>query len=383
MPSVESRELKDGTVRYFVRIRDPRPGAKQGKFSSRTFATAPEAERFCRDVADRGAEWALDEYDRGQDEAGEHTLDEWATEHFQTLTRANRATVGRYERLYRKHWSPELGQRRLSEITRRDVARALNGVPGKDKTVANAWGVLTHMLKMAAQDGLIDRSPTIGVRPERRTDHERQEHRYLTHAEFWRVLDATPPYWRPLIMMLVGTGMRWGELAALEVGDVDIERRVVRIVKAEKQDPDNPNRRIVGPTKSKKSRRTVTLPGETVEAIRPLLDRPRRERLFLPPRSQQLRHKTFYVDIWQKKSIAGAQLGDPQPRIHDLRHTHVAWLIASDVPLPVIQARLGHEQITTTIDTYGHLLPDVQRAAAEAANMVLRRPDDPPAALEG
>ncbi|MFD5790586.1 tyrosine-type recombinase/integrase [Streptomyces sp. NPDC127037] len=45
-----------------------------------------------------------------------------------------------------------------------------------------------------------------------------------------------------------------------------------------------------------------------------------------------------------------------RPRIHDLRHTHASWLIAGKVPLPVIQARLGHEPITTTVDRYGHLL---------------------------
>ncbi|MFJ2115860.1 tyrosine-type recombinase/integrase, partial [Streptomyces sp. NPDC087850] len=43
-------------------------------------------------------------------------------------------------------------------------------------------------------------------------------------------------------------------------------------------------------------------------------------------------------------------------RTHDLRHTHASWLIAGKVPLPVIQARLGHESITTTVDRYGHLL---------------------------
>ncbi len=43
-------------------------------------------------------------------------------------------------------------------------------------------------------------------------------------------------------------------------------------------------------------------------------------------------------------------------RFHDLRHTHVAWLVAGGAPLPHIQARLGHESITTTIDTYGHLV---------------------------
>ncbi|MFH8747490.1 tyrosine-type recombinase/integrase [Streptomyces rimosus] len=45
-----------------------------------------------------------------------------------------------------------------------------------------------------------------------------------------------------------------------------------------------------------------------------------------------------------------------RPRIHDLRHTHAPWLIADKVRLPVIQGRLGHESITTTVDRYGHLL---------------------------
>jgi integrase len=59
-----------------------------------------------------------------------------------------------------------------------------------------------------------------------------------------------------------------------------------------------------------------------------------------------------------------------KPRPHDLRHTHVAWLIAANVPLPAIQARLGHESITTTVDRYGHLvqqLDDEVAAAVEAA----------------
>lgn len=396
MPKVEQRDTRHG-VRYFVRVRDPRPGPKAGTWSSRTFGTEPEAARFARDIEQHGAEWALDEHDRDEEQAGELTLDQWAAKHFEAITSANRSTVARYERLYRKHWAPQLGHMRLSAIGRRDVARALNNVPGKDKTVLNAWGVLTHMLKMAAVDDLIDRSPTIGVRPTRKSDHTTEEHRYLTQAEFWAVLDATPPYWRPLILFLGGTGARWGEAAALEVGDVDLTAATVRITKAEKQDPDNPSKRIVGPTKSRKSRRTITLPPELVDALRPLCEgRPRNARVFLPPKGGPLRHKTFYVDIWQTKCLRIGltdeatgrpvrTLDDPQPRLHDLRHSHVAWLISQNAPLPVIQARLGHEKITTTIDTYGHLLPDLQRAAAEAASTVLRRPQraEPPSLEEG
>lgn len=375
MPGIEMRETARNGVRYVVRVRDPNPRIGRSGYTSATFATEPEAERFVRDVEDRGVAWALHEYHREKDDAAEPTLDDWAKIHFEALTKPSADTIGRYRRLYAKHWQPELGHMHLSQITRIDVARALNGVEGKDKTVLNAWGVLTHMLKMAAQDGKIPRSPTIGVIPPRRTAHETVEHRYLTEDEFWRVLDATPDHWQPLIMMLAGTGMRWGEAAALTVGDIDTKALTVKVTKAEKRDADNPSKRVVGPTKSRKSRRTITLPVEVVDAVRPLLDRPRTARLFLPPRGGPLRHKTFYVDIWQKTILAKVNLDGQQPRLHDLRHSHVAWLIAAGASLPVIQARLGHEKITTTIDTYGHLLPDVQRAAADAASMVLgKRP---------
>ena len=55
-----------------------------------------------------------------------------------------------------------------------------------------------------------------------------------------------------------------------------------------------------------------------------------------------------------------------RPRIHDLRHTHVSWLIAQGVQLPAISRRLGHESITTTIDRYGHLLPEVDDGLVRA-----------------
>jgi hypothetical protein len=70
-----------------------------------------------------------------------------------------------------------------------------------------------------------------------------------------------------------------------------------------------------------------------------------------------LHNRDFYTHIWRKLMTAVAAEHIAPFRFHDLRHTHVAWLIAGGAPLPHIQARLGHESITTTIDTYGHLLP--------------------------
>lgn len=377
MPTIEERHRASGT-RYVVRVRHPDPAPGKSGFTSATFATRPEAERFVRDCDDRGVAWALAEYHREKGDGG-ITLDQWAVKHFASLTAPSGSTVRRYRTVYQHSWSPTLGNLPLSQITRSHVATALNAVSGSDKTRKNKWAVLTHMFKTAMQEGLIPRSPCAGVKLGRRTDHERVEHRYLTIAEFSRVLLATPPHWRPLVMFLGGTGVRWGEAVALNVGDLDLDADVpiVRVVKAEKADPDHPGRVIVGPTKSGKSRRTITLPPAVVDVLRPLTEgRKRTERLFLAPKGGSVRHRTFYRDIWLKVILPNAGLEDV--RLHDLRHSHVAWLIADGVILPVIQARLGHEKITTTIDTYGHLLPDLQRAAAEAAQNVFRLIELPP-----
>jgi integrase len=116
--------------------------------------------------------------------------------------------------------------------------------------------------------------------------------------------------------------------------------------------------------------------------VRPLtIGRKRGELLFTNRNGDQVKHQPFYREHWVPQTRkdgtrAGstANLADPRPRIHDLRHTHVALLVAAGVSLPVIQARLGHEQIATTIDTYGHLLPDLQIAAADAASRALGSP---------
>ncbi len=60
-----------------------------------------------------------------------------------------------------------------------------------------------------------------------------------------------------------------------------------------------------------------------------------------------------------------------RPRVHDLRHTHASWMIGAGTDLFVLQRRLGHESITTTTETYAHLMPDQERAAADAAGRTM------------
>lgn len=93
--------------------------------------------------------------------------------------------------------------------------------------------------------------------------------------------------------------------------------------------------------------------------------------IFETPRGKSWRHDNFWRRRWVPAVEAAIAKGlTKRPRIHDLRHTHVAWLIAARIPLPAIQARLGHESITTTVDRYGHLVRELDgeiRAAVDAA----------------
>jgi integrase len=358
----------DGTTSWKVRYR------LAGRQSSMTFYGATGkagATKFCKALDSVGPERALAYLHETTDAGGPEdvTLDQWAARYIRSLTGITDGTRETYTRIYRRCWHQALGHLPLRLVDRERIAAQVNALSAKraDKTVRNAHGLIAAMLQVAVVDGYIPANPCKGIRLPRRTSHETTEHRYLTQGEFQQLLARIPEHYRPLVMLLVGSGMRWGEAEALTVSDLDLTTATVRISKAAKW--SGCYTRPVGPPKTPKSRRTIALPVQVVDLLRPLVHgRAGNAQLFRSVNGCGLRHHTFY-DVW-KVACDQSRL-QPRPRIHDLRHTHVAWLIASNVPLPVIQARLGHESITTTIDTYGHLLPDLQAAAAYAASVAL------------
>jgi hypothetical protein len=114
----------------------------------------------------------------------------------------------------------------------------------------------------------------------------------------------------------------------------------------------------LGHPKTPRSRRTITIAPAVAALLEKRIEgRPADDFVFTSRTGLPLHNGDFYTHIWRKLMTAVAAEGLSPFRFHDLRHTHVAWLIAGGAPLPHIQARLGHVSITTTIDTYGHLLP--------------------------
>lgn len=159
------------------------------------------------------------------------------------------------------------------------------------------------------------------------------------------------------------------------MSDVDLSRRAVRVSKAWKREGevgahDTPTwltksltlkhamrEHYLGNPKTPKSRRTISISSTVAAALdRQMAGKNPDDFVFLSRHGRPLHNGDFDTHVWRKLMKALAAEGVAFFRFHDLRHTHVAWLVAGGAPLPHIQARLGHESITTTIDTYGHLL---------------------------
>jgi integrase len=160
--------------------------------------------------------------------------------------------------------------------------------------------------------------------------------------------------------------MRWGEAVGLKVKAVDLFAKQATVFEQLQELPNTAELVWTSP-KSKMSRRTVPLPAYVVDALVPLISgRERDQVVFTAALGGLVRYRVF----WRTWSKVTEQAGLAGLRIHDLRHTHAAWLISAGIPLTAIQRRLGHASIAMTSDRYGHLMPVVDAnivAALDAA----------------
>lgn len=375
----------DGTITFRVRYKEK----VDGKWAEKTTTfRGPEkdakeaAGKFAGMVSAVGVKEALEWQRRNDDDPDieqplSPTMNEWAEDYIGTLTKPSAGTKHGYRLDWKNIFGSQIGDVRVDQADRRTIATAVNrlvesggrkGTGYSDKTMKNAFNFLTAMLNLAVREGLIRSNPCETIELPERTGHESVEMYLFTHDEYDALIEKVNPHYRPLVECLAGTGIRYGEAEALLVSDVNLETAMLRVTKAAKWNTSK-SQREVGPTKTRNGKRTVTLPPETVEALRPIVEgRPRNARLFLAPRGGPLRHKSFWQDAWVP-ACEKIGLTDPRPRPHDLRHAHASWLLELNVPMAVISKRLGHHSISVTADIYGHLSPDIQRAAAEAASI--------------
>ena len=180
---------------------------------------------------------------------------------------------------------------------------------------------------------------------------------FWTYDEYKRFIETFEPTTRPYLMfeILFWTGCREGEMLALTKNDVDLDNGKIKITKTyfrhHKKD-------FITEPKTENSVRTIEIPNFLVKEIREyyesLYEYPDDLRLF-PVVAEAVQHI-------MKSHIKKA--GVKKIRVHDLRHSHVAYLIHQGVEPLLIKERLGHKDIKMTLNIYGHLYPSDQKKIA-------------------
>lgn len=199
-------------------------------------------------------------------------------------------------------------------------------------TVHKLAVILSEALRLAVARGKLARSPWIEIELPR---VGQPEHRYLTEPEVWGLYEAMEPRYRPLILLGAYGGLRPGEAAAAQWTDLDGRNLLVR------------------GTKTAKARRTVRLPQFVVDHLAEHRRQYPHVTLILHNRAGRPVDLNHLRQRQWRQAVDGS-VGEPM-RMHDLRHTHVALLIARGMHPKGISDRLGHSSIRTTMDTYGHL----------------------------
>jgi integrase len=217
---------------------------------------------------------------------------------------------------------------------------------------------LSQVMGDAVHDGILTRNPC-----SRRTSPggSRQRAYVATSEQVWALHDAVPKNLRPAILLGAFGGLRVAEVSGLKTADVDFMRGVVT---PGRQWPDLP-------LKSECSRTPVPIPTDLALRLSAYVAEFPCATGHLVTDSYGGPAAPWTID----RAIRAARVkidGMPERfRFHDLRHYYASTLIASGADIKVVQARLRHASASTTLNVYGHLMPDADESARNAINAVL------------
>lgn len=303
-------------------------------------------------------------------------LDEWLERCASRGLRAS--TVASYRTMVRLHAIDELGDVPIARLRPTDLnrlyARLLrngrrdSGGALSHRTVRYLHTILNRSLADAVRVGHISTNPAQAADPPSAKAAKPRVFPVWTPEELARFLKSAkddPHY--VAFRLLSATGLRRGELLGLRWSDVDCDSRELRVVQAVVE-VDHEAR--ISPPKTERSRRVVALDASTAEILaRHRAEAEARESnhddqalIFATPTGAPIHPALFSYYFQRRVRLSGVR----RIRLHDLRHTHATHALQLGVHPKIVSERLGHSTITITLDTYSHVLPSMQREAAEA-----------------
>jgi integrase len=310
---------------------------------------------------------------------GNTTLGEYLKSWLMDYCRPNlsQRTQELYSYICQKHILPTLGSVPLTGLRPQQLQRLYAEKIGSglsNRTVQLIHVTLHKALKNAVRAGLLVRNITESVdtpKIQRREMHVMSEtdlHLFLEYAK-------DSPYYT-LFYTGLFTGMRRAELLALRWSDIDLELCQLSVTRSMQYiyGEDKKNRISFKEPKTTKSRRLIALSPSTVLTLREHKAKQtelRQSLGYAPPLDNDLVFSHYDGSPLLPNSVTHAWIklarrcGLHGIRLHDARHTHASLLLKQGVHPKIVQERLGHGSIQITLDTYSHVAPGLQQAAAK------------------
>jgi integrase len=259
-----------------------------------------------------------------------------------------------YEDIWRLRLQPRFGGWQVGKIDHQSIQKWVNEMAAdglSPRTLRWYHSVLKMCLDRAAEDGqLLGRNPAARTKfpPMRQTAHT-----YLTAAEV-AALALVCGSNGDIVSLLAYTGLRFGELTGLNVEDVDLTARRIRVRRSITQVG---GKLVEGNPKSAAGRRSVPIPQRVVLILENRLagQRPG-EPAITSPMGSRLGLENWKRSVRWRESIA--EIGRPTLRVHDLRHTYASLARRAGADLRLLQKTMGHASITVTAHTYADLYDD-------------------------
>lgn len=286
-------------------------------------------------------------------------------------------TAEGYEHMINRHIVPALGNIPLTQLKPSDIQKYYSdklatgrkdGTGGLSaRTVRHHHVTLHGALQIAVKQGLLIRNPCDAVTP---PHYQRPEMHTLNEDDIHKLLEAAKDtLYYPIFYIALFTGMRRSEMLALRWCDIDLDLCELSVTRSLHHLRDGTT--VFRQPKTTKSRRMIALSPSTALVLREHRGKQIAERLLtgkpLSDDSLIFSHpdgKPLLPDSITRHWIRLTRRLGMNIRLHDARHTMATLMLKQGVHPKIVQERLGHASITTTLDTYSHVTPGLQAAAA-------------------
>jgi integrase len=325
-----------------------------GRERQQTFNTKALAERWEREGrTDAG---------RGIDIApvlGKVTCGSWSETWLRAQAHLAPKTYDRYAGIVTTHILPRWAERPLASITHAEVQGWVSEMTTQlaPASVRKTHRVLSLMLDLAVRDGRLARNVAKNMSLPRVT---RAKHRYLSHRQVAELTEQMDDRDALIVLVLAYTGLRWGELAALRVSDVDPLRRRLSVDRSVTEISGH----LIWGLPKDHERRSVPFPAFLAEPLaKQCIGRTDSDLLFATTAGTPIRVGNFRRDRFDPAAVR-AGLKGLHP--HELRHTAASLAVSAGASIKVVQGMLGHRNASMTLDVYADLFPDDLDEVSEA-----------------